>query len=119
MRQQAPYGAVEIIMKTSRKSVASFCSLAAVVAVATILAVMPASAKFTQIGEDMGKCLQKAMGGGDPPPPPPPPPKPTRANSGAGTAETVSMGNAAASGSPKVAAFKDKMCACKDSACAQ
>jgi hypothetical protein len=51
---------------------------AGLIGIAAIAAITPEPTHAAQIGEDMGKCMQKAKAG-----------------------------------------FKDKMCACKDSACAQ
>lgn len=71
-------------MTTSHKGLATRgCTallLTAVILASSSMMPQPAFAKMTQIGEDMGKCKQKSMGGGS---------------------------------------FKDKMCACKDSDCAQ
>ncbi|MEO8758845.1 MAG: hypothetical protein ABI398_13975 [Devosia sp.] len=67
-------------MKTFKHVVVAGLTVIALIAVSSTISTPVFAKKFTQIGEDMGKCMQKLAG---------------------------SQG------------FKDKMCACKDSACAQ
>ncbi|MEO9230874.1 MAG: hypothetical protein ABI216_18280 [Devosia sp.] len=67
-------------MKTFKQVVVASLTVVILIAVSSMISTPAFAKKFTQIGEDMGKCTQKLTG---------------------------SQG------------YKDKMCACKDSACAQ
>ncbi len=117
---------LEITMQTSRKGLTAIVTVMALITLSSVIMATPAAAKkFTQIGEDMGKCMQKAMGsdaGTVSPPPKPAPHAYAVVSTGASAAVTLAASTVSADaandttgGSQK----KDKMCACKDSACAQ